>query len=326
MLQALRRNRFLLTLILALSLLIGAENEALKHQPPPQTGLHIEHPRRFWALNPGTRWDNQCEQSIYISSLGLRSEELTSPPADLTVLLLGDSCTFGAGVHAEDRLDRMLEKRLHDISGRSVRVVNGGCNGYSSYQGLDLLREIGWRIRADVVVVAYLYGDIDLDVEEDKNRLGGPLAGQVRTVLWRSPLYRWLRSSYRGEKDTHADGTRTSTHPRRTVRVSLDDYARNLREIAALARRQGARQVVFLRWPQPFVKFAEEIRPNEHHGVLAIVGKQEGLYVQGLSLWLNRPDRDAMFWDNVHFNAKGCRAFADDLAHIFVTQGWVTPR
>lgn len=211
-------------------------------------GLYLEHPRRFWTLAPGWRWDRQIGQYVYINALGLRGPDMPAHRPALSVLLLGDSCIYGAGVPSQETIDRFLEKRLESITGRTVQVYNGGCPGYSSYQGYDLLEEVGWKIRADIVVIEYMYGDSYRDIVPDNQRLGGPVAGWIRTWLWKNPFYCLLRDHFRSPGDDLTDCLYKGNG--NVFRVSLTDYAANLHAIARLARRQGARTLIFLRMPQ----------------------------------------------------------------------------
>jgi len=52
------------------------------------------------------------------------------------ILLLGDSCTFGARVMDKDTFGEVLEQTLPNTS-----VINLGVPGYTSFQGLQALRE-----------------------------------------------------------------------------------------------------------------------------------------------------------------------------------------
>lgn len=352
--RARTRLRRSLWIALAILLLVGLEVLARQYVRPQNLDrLYREHPRRFWTLSVGDPFDGQIDSHIHVNALGLRGPEVEAQRPDLNVLLLGDSCTYGAGVRNGETLDAYLQKRLSEISGRNVRVWNGGCPGYSSYQGYDLLSQIGGALRPDVVVFAYMYGDAYRDIVPDNQRLGGPLAGRIRTLLWRSNVYMAMRQWLRGNEADYTDclyrGSQATCH-----RVSLDDYRKNLQALVRLARKQGTKTVVFLRMPQrddylppmqttqprapgaptervpmpqptgvnPPAAAPGEHRPpppsDSHEAVLVEVGSQEGLLINGQDLWYGRPGRNALFWDILHFNEADCRVFADELAEAFV--------
>lgn len=352
-----RRAQWVLAFVLLLCNLGVAELIAWNHVPKPKPErLYCEHPRRFWTLQPaGWRKDQQFNGPVHINTLGLRGEEPDRTQDSLRVLLLGDSCIYGANVTSPDTLDRRLEHYLGEWTGRKVQVFNGGCPGYSTWQGLDLLRDVASSLRPDIVVIAYLYGDRGMDIAEDKKRLGGPLAAWARTWLWRSGIYQMLRHRFRSSDD---DLTMCLSQGRGNVnRVSCADYEKNLRAIAGLCRTAGAHHLVFVRMPardatasttpevspsaapdgtvrdealavNPVGGAFPPLRGNERdsyeHALADVATAEKGVLVNGLGLWNARPQRAACFWDDIHFNAAGCDAFARDLARIFIAQGFVS--
>lgn len=359
LLTSFRRRRGLLAAVLVLLFFNVANRIASCYLPPPPRQLYCEHPRRFWTLNPGWRFDSEIGRWVYINSLGLRGTEPDRVRPDLTVLMLGDSCTYGSGVRSSFTMERFLEKRLCVLTGKRVRVYNGGCPGYSSYQGLDLLRQVGPRIHPDIVVIAYMYGDCFHDVMEDCQRLGGALGGMLRTWLWKSSLYCWLRARFRPAGDGFV--SLACHHSKGQVpRCSITEYAHNLRAIARLSRSFGATRLIFLRLPQrdvgppsrghdphaptpaqlrlgpipPGTDRADLLRSvNPIHAVLSSyssvlmrIGEQDGLALDGQIMWRARKDRASLFWDRLHFDATGCAVFADDLARVMVWEKMVPLR
>ena len=338
-------------LLVALELLCA---EAIaSHYVEAPVGLHRAHATRFWTLNPGRWFDGQCRDFVNVSSIGIRGAEPEAGKADLTVLLLGDSCIFGAGLKDSETLDRTLEKELARVTGRRVRVFNGGCNGYSSGQGLDLLAELGPKLKPDIVVLEYMYGDAMPDTVSDAVRLGSPFVSSLRSLLWKSSVYTWLRQrlvATMADPLLQSAGNPMVAHdgstPTPAYRATFDEYAANLRECAALAHRQGARSVVFLLLPNviddgvqmmPYRRLVpsnpagggRQAKPasiwrSDHSGTLARVGREAGVFVDGEQMWRAREDLQTMFWDNVHFNAAGSVAFAHDFAAALVAAGAVT--
>lgn len=321
--EVLRRRRGLVSLVVFLFVWCAAETAALNDTPATEnlSSKYRPHPRRFWALRPGEFHARSSDSVIHINSLGLRGPEPPSAAAPLRVLLLGDSCVYCEGIDDEHTIARLLEARLRRMTGGAVDVINGGCPGYSSYQGLDLMHDIGWALHPDVVVICY--GNLRSDIMEDRERAGGWYAGQVRTLLWKSPAYRWLKhhlSPHESDLYQPSFGKPPGNLPASVPRVRPADHRENLRSLIALARRQGTRHIVCLVLP----KERYQPGPDEHNcdRVLLDVGAQEGLAMDGPALWEDR-DRKDCFLDGIHFSVKGAERLADDLAAFFREKGLV---
>lgn len=122
---------------------------------------YVPDAHRGFALVPGDRtFTYDCE--VRVNAHGLRGPEI--PPeeeGELRILLLGDSLTFGHGLREEETLAALLEARLREsLPDLPVRVVNGGHQGFSTRQEVDMLVELGEALRPDVVCLLWLWNDI----------------------------------------------------------------------------------------------------------------------------------------------------------------------
>jgi hypothetical protein len=72
------------------------------------------------------------------------------------VVVLGDSFTFGQDVSDDETYCRQLEQLLPD-----TEVLNFGVHGYGHDQMLLYLQEEGVKYRPDVVVLGFLYDDME---------------------------------------------------------------------------------------------------------------------------------------------------------------------
>ncbi len=99
---------------------------------------------------------------VKINSHGLRDREFTYEKAPNTyrILVLGDSQTFGFGVHAEESYPKVLERLLRKESRRPVEVINTGVPGSGTAHQLFFLEHQGWKYQPDLVVVGYFFNDI----------------------------------------------------------------------------------------------------------------------------------------------------------------------
>jgi hypothetical protein len=120
----------------------------------------VHHPTRGWALRPGIREMTAFGDRVLNSnSRGLRGRTeyaYAKAPGVRRVLVFGDSFTFGEDVSDDETYAHFLQQRLP-----GVEVLNFGVHGYGHDQMLLYLQEEGLRYRPDVVVLGFLYDDMD---------------------------------------------------------------------------------------------------------------------------------------------------------------------
>jgi lysophospholipase L1-like esterase len=119
-----------------------------------------------WTGQPGAR-GRHAGVPVAFNSLGLRDAEPAPQPkpGTIRILALGDSVTFGMGVLQEQAYPHRTELLLN--AGRGARdprvdVLNMGIPGYNTLHQLAQLRELGLALNPKVVVVGFLYNDIEL--------------------------------------------------------------------------------------------------------------------------------------------------------------------
>ena len=120
----------------------------------------VHHPTRGWALRPGIRDMTVFGDRVLNSnSRGLRGRTeyaYDKAPGVRRVLVFGDSFTFGEDVSDDETYAHFLQQRLP-----GVEVLNFGVHGYGHDQMLLYLQEEGLRYQPDVVVLGFLYDDMD---------------------------------------------------------------------------------------------------------------------------------------------------------------------
>ncbi|MBI3634837.1 MAG: SGNH/GDSL hydrolase family protein [Candidatus Rokubacteria bacterium] len=99
------------------------------------------------------------------NSLGLRDREYPAakPPGVRRLLMLGDSFTEGGGLLELGTVARQAEILIRDHCGRGWEVVNAGVASYSPILEYLQLREIGWALSPDVVVLNFDMTDVHDD-------------------------------------------------------------------------------------------------------------------------------------------------------------------
>jgi len=97
---------------------------------------------------------------------GFRGPDFSSheEPGTVRLLFLGDSFTFGEGVHFEDTFAEVTAKLLPQLLGREnlkVKSYNLGVGGYNTTEELFLLKSMGLQLRPDAIVLCYVLNDAE---------------------------------------------------------------------------------------------------------------------------------------------------------------------
>src|SRR5262249_6167365 len=127
--------------------------------------LFVSDPDLFWRLRPdvhGYPWRPPLWIDCRSNGLGLRDDEVAPrrPQGTFRALALGDSCTYGSGVlGGESDPNRPAGRANFPHRERVNEVLNGGCPGYSLYQGLTLLRTRGFALEPQLVTLAFGFND-----------------------------------------------------------------------------------------------------------------------------------------------------------------------
>jgi len=177
-------SSLLLALVVAEVAFRAAGLEPIRYEPrrfetPPAGGpfemMPTDDDPRFFAYLPGIKfasiYDPRGDTRGYLGQSGrvdylinhLRMRE--HAPIDLKasgprVLCLGDSFTFGEGVHAADTYPARLEGVLNKgAASRTVQVLNAGVQGYGTRQELVFWERYGRALRPDVVVLGFVLND-----------------------------------------------------------------------------------------------------------------------------------------------------------------------
>lgn len=141
---------------------------------------------------------------ISLNSEGYRDTEFPQEKRRSTfrIVTLGDSWTFGANVDQEETYPQQLYALLEqEFPGADFEVFNLGVLGYSSYQGLELLRRRAIDLDPDLVLISFAMNDFSVDGYRDKDmptyqaqdKESITLAKRIGDVLAESESYRLLR-------------------------------------------------------------------------------------------------------------------------------------
>ena len=167
--------------------------------------------------------------------------------------------TFGVGVEEPRTFPRVTERLLNQSSSRSraVEVLNFGIPGYNTLQELTVFEDVGARLQPDIVVLGFLYNDLELSSD------------QRRHLEQRRASTRVERSAFNGRLVRVGVASPGSSHEGVTARVDTTiDFAK--------------RHSLFLSWAAP--RLAVLLRPLGVRGI-GLLGDVNAQFVDGNPEW-----------------------------------------
>jgi lysophospholipase L1-like esterase len=224
------------------------------------------HPYLAYANKPGFENSGDPKRIIDIrhNSLGFHGPETTweKPPGTFRIYCMGGSSTYG---QTESSTEKTWPWRLQEFlqaasPERKIEVINAGCQGYSTFEGLINLELRGVEFRPDLVLVYHAINDMRCALtrnpvpDNTHFRVNWPVerGDGVERLFERSRLYRVLR---RWGTDWYQRRSNLGAYAIRDYMLLEDPYIateergfqnfrRNLVSIVAVARAHGA-QVAF---------------------------------------------------------------------------------
>jgi hypothetical protein len=133
--------------------LMGVSYPVFIQTDPVLGAAHIPGARGHYRIE-GESW-------IQINSDGMRGPEvsLQKPAGTYRIALLGDSYIEGVQVPFEKTVGEVIARRLSELRGSPVQVLNFGVGGYSSAQELLTLQHKVWKYSPDLILLAVTTGN-----------------------------------------------------------------------------------------------------------------------------------------------------------------------
>lgn len=241
-----------------------------------------------------------------------------------TLNILGDSSSFGWGVEFDETYGAVLKELLNGDRKNQYALANYSIPGFTSFQGRLLIHRLAAIRPGDLVVVSFGGNDASAAGSSDRRRFAErhSLLGKIREAMNRTRTYRFLESLLIPER-TKKTGVAKNT------RVSLEDYAVNLREIFREVRRKQASPVfvsvcngamyaqaakaVAESLDVPFFDFPERMSPYlEKVAAAQIQPAKYRAYVESYGPLMKKdPWLRVIFPDHCHPNAIGHRLMGE---------------
>jgi lysophospholipase L1-like esterase len=250
---------------------------------------------------------------VETNSFGFRGPEFNRLKTGPRLIALGDSCTFGFGVSDNDHTYPAALSRLIREAHRTAEVINAGVVGYTSHQGLQLLRNKIVDLHPDVVLIYIGWNDFGNSLLPDWT----PSMTQDVAVshIWgSSPPYIFLALN-----DLLSPLRRSGKIGFKPEAVSW--YAQNLRGIVEAARSNGIKPVL-LTWPTRVQRQIEELKSREimlgtgvtfaswfsyykkYQQEIETVAREQNVQIIQLAERFNQLD-ESFYFDEIHLNDRG---------------------
>ncbi|HMD80279.1 MAG TPA: SGNH/GDSL hydrolase family protein [Anaerolineales bacterium] len=240
------------------------------------------------------------------NSQGFKGPVVTNPKNSNTIRIVvyGDSNTEGT---PEDSWPDRLQKALLLVkNNRNYEVLNAGVAGYTSHQGLLRFQQEVRNYTPDIVLVAFGWNDLANAVRPDKSYVPPHPAFVFCERLVLKLRFYWAL------KQTALPKPSSNNQQQQTIaRVSIEDYAANLRQFLKLGREVNANVVLVTR---PHRESNESLRkyelnyraevPAYNETLLGLCRQQNANCIDAEKYFLATSDPD-VWGDECHFTEKG---------------------
>ncbi|HTZ11021.1 MAG TPA: SGNH/GDSL hydrolase family protein [Candidatus Margulisiibacteriota bacterium] len=124
-------------------------------EPPPRKMTYLTQKDAYlkWRFSPGNGRN----------SLGLRNREIAAKDkGSFRILFLGDSLLWSGDTSRGELYTEVIERELNKGSTlkKRIEVINAGVPGYTTFQEFEFLKEYGWDMQPDFVILGFVFNDV----------------------------------------------------------------------------------------------------------------------------------------------------------------------
>jgi lysophospholipase L1-like esterase len=226
---------------------------------------------------------------IKLNSHGFRSPEVSYEKNKDTfrIICMGDSSTFGMEVFEQDAYPAVLQKLLSEkYPNRKIQVVNAGSTGYSSFQGLMLLKHDILHFTTDYITI--FYGICDSSTPHSRGNLtdmdyynfNNSKVGKTREFLLHSKIYILIEKGivYIAKKlkrfsssDDKSEGLK-----RIVTRVPVNQTEEDFKEMIELIKKAGVKPIIINHY---WLDNKGGISNTPYNQVMEKIGKEKDVIV-----------------------------------------------
>jgi lysophospholipase L1-like esterase len=281
------------------------------------------HSTLFWEFIPNKiiRGDFLAEGEYRINNQGFRGDDFSTakPQGVIRVCCIGNSCTFGWEIPEGRTYSELLQKKLEsDYPDRNFQVLNLGVPGYTSNQGLVLLKERVLDFEPDIITLSFGWNDIwgaGKGITDKEQKILSPFVIWLQNTLAHLETYKLIK--YLILELTEDKGLESFNIQNPQYRVSQEDYRYNLSQIHRIASEHGIIPI-FLTSPAPDTRIyfgpnSESQLENlfriheEYNDVIRELRDKEQFWVIPVATYFKNQQGffDPHLKDYIHYNESG---------------------
>ncbi len=281
--------------------------------------IYRRSPALLWELTPNLTGapDNDESYRINTNVMGLRCGEISpiKETDEFRILIIGDSTAFGWLLDERETFAYRLERKLRlqeQGKGLKIRVLNGAVCGYSSLQGLEFMREKGWKLSPDLIIAAF-NNDPTADYVEDEKRMPPTRMMPLLNFLNRFRIYSLVRD-LTVKSRINPEDDEIIPPGKGTARVSKSRYGEIYESLCEQAKSRGAGLIIVS------LPLKEEMRKypgmEDYRGILKDCAERNGvLFLDEYKKWQG-PQWEGLFMDPMHPTGKGHEIISKDLEEL----------
>ncbi len=306
------------------------------HQNVPQWSDRgvMQDPTLSWSWTPipGAKVMIEVRTGAYavqFNEKGYRSPDFSynKPAGTIRIVCMGDSCTMGWGVEDRETYCNLLPSLLQKTSQKRIEAINAGVLGHTSFQGLHRLRTKVVGLDPDIVVISYNWNDhlpaINMGGRtlQDKDLPAMTLSRRITMNLAHLRSYQLVE--YLVWKATRSTSPPQKVEENRLqnllVRVSLEDYEKNLEEMIRIAKANGIIPILMSQPrrtklpPRPELKVYTIMQTSYNNSMRNVAQRNKVKFVNLQSAFSLEKDFE-IFLDQAHPTPKGHFIMAKELS------------
>ncbi len=282
----------------------------------------------FWRLKPDQTVTSRffIGRTYHINSMGLHGPDVDLDHTGPRIVTMGNSCTFGWGVPTGAGYPRQLEAMLPD----SFQVINAGVPGYTSLQGKRFYTKDLSGLDPDYVTILFGFNDHWAAASEISDKEQEPPPQwilDIQNTMGELHTYRLMKKALLSAIEPDIDSLYSRTEP--VYRVGLDDFYRNLVDLAGMVQADDA-EPILLTSPIASLKtyYPPGHKSNLHtyhefyNAVVRQVAREQNCRLVDLAEELDQYEGlfDDPMVDPIHFNEKGHQIAAAALRTVFLSK------
>ena len=278
----------------------------------------------FWRLKANVETQSQEFGALTYrtNSLGFRETEIPAKSEKLRVIALGNSCTFGWGVTRGKTYVSQLRQLMPGIES-----FNFGVPGYSSHQGMILLKREILAHKPDILLLMYGWNDhwpAGKGIPDKEQSMPPQWILTTQNLLANSHLFQTIRKVSLSLLES--DSNRPRLDQRSGLRrVGPLDFKKNLTQMIKIAAENNI-SVALIVPPIPSlanyfsgktISAFHDLHERYQNAVIEVAAETGAPLVNLQIPFDRRRDLyDDAYADGIHFNAAGHRLAAQEISRV----------